>query len=213
VLTIVTLAEAASIAAALSTDAFTAGIAFGGGKIAIRLKSILIISIVCSAVLGLAMLAGKIAAPLLPGWVATAAAFAILFILGAMKLLDGLVRSIILKHSGIDKEIKFTAVNLKFLVKIYADPAAVDIDDSREISGMETAALAISLSIDGIAAGFGTALLDVNAVLVVIASLLFNMAALLLGRIVGAKAANLAPGLVSWVCGGILILMAVSKLI
>ena len=53
--------------AALSLDAWAASFAYGAGGIRIPPASLLVISGVCSALLGASMLAGELVSPLLPG--------------------------------------------------------------------------------------------------------------------------------------------------
>jgi len=113
--------------------------------------------------------------------------FAILFIIGAAKLLDSITKSVIRKHTNISKEINLSLFNFKFILRLYAGPEATDADVSESISTKEAA---VSLSLDGFAVGFGAALLGFNAWAVILFSLLTNGLALWLGSGLGNKAAN-----------------------
>ena len=98
------------------------------------------------------------------------------------------------------------------MLSIYADPEKADRDQSKTISPAEAASLAIALSLDGLAVGFGAAMGNVNAWAVVLWSLVTNTAAILLGALLGNKIAQKLTFNLSWVSGAILILLAISKL-
>jgi putative sporulation protein YtaF len=211
--TVLILIEAAVLASSLSVDAFTAGFAYGTKKIKIPMLSIQIINFICCFMTGIALFSGNMLKPYLPPKLAAAMAFTVLFIIGMVKLLDGITKSVIKKHTAIDMAISFSLFNFKFILKMYADPEAADADTSGCISSSEAAALAVSLSLDGIAVGFGAALVDINAFAVLGWSLITNMAALMAGRYTGERLANKLPFNISWVAGLVLIALAVMKVI
>jgi len=204
--------QAAVIAITSSIDAFSASFAYGSSRIKIPILSSLIITITCSLVLGVALFAGTYARQLLPEALAIWFSFAILFILGIIKLLDGITKSIIRKYSDIHKQIKFSMFNFKFILSLYANPEIADVDSSRHISPGEAAALAISLSLDGLAIGFGAALSGVNILTVIAASLIFNMIAISTGCILGERIARKVSFNPSWIGGVLLILIAFLRL-
>lgn len=210
--TFLVLTEAAVLASSLSIDAFTAGFAYGSKNIKIPFLSIQIINLICSAVTGLSLCLGAVLRPYLPEGLSLVIAFTLLFLIGMSKLLDSVTKSVIRKHTRMDKEIRFSLFNFKFILNMYADPEDADADVSGSISPMEAAALAISLSLDGIAVGFGAALTPVNGWAVFVCSLVTNMAAITLGRFVGHKAASNLPFNITWLSGVVLIVLAISKL-
>ena len=203
---------AAAIALSCSVDAFSASFAYGSSKIKIPMISNHIINITCSLVLGAALLAGLFIRQFLSVEAAVWISFAILFILGAVKLLDGITKSIIRKYSGIKRQVKFSMFNFKFILSLYADPEKADVDSSRIISPGEAAALAISLSLDGIGIGFGAALGHVNVWMVIAASLIFNMAAISSGCFLGEQLSRKTSLNLSWLGGLLLIIMAFIRL-
>lgn len=201
------------LASALSLDAFVASFAYGSKKIKIPFSSALVINLVCSFITGLSLLAGSVLRQYIPDWLTITISFAVLFILGVIKLLDGITKSIIAKHSGINKEIKFSMFNFKFILNLYANPEDADVDKSKILSPMEAASLAVALSLDGITVGLGAALADVNGWAVFICSLVTNMAAVLLGDFFGNKMAKKTTVQLSWLSGVILLALAFSKLL
>jgi putative sporulation protein YtaF len=161
----------------------------------------------------MSFLVGSAVAPFVSSRMATAASFAILFIIGMAKLLDSFAKSIIRKHTRIDKEVGLSLFHFKFILRVYADPESADIDVSKSISLHEAALLAVSLSLDGFAVGLGAALLGFNGWLVAGFSLLANGLALWLGSFFGNKAANNLRFNISWLAGVILIVLAVVQLV
>ena len=205
------MVEAALIASSLSLDTFTAGFAYGSNKTKIPMSSVHIINLICSGIIGISLFAGSILRPYLPYGLTLAISFLVLFIIGLTKLLDSVTKSIIRKHSGISKEIKVSLLNFRLVLNIYANPEAVDLDASKHISSMEAVLLALSLSLDGIAVGFGAALINVNAVALVLWSLVTNAMFLVFGHLVGSKISNRIPFNTSWLSGLALIGIGISK--
>ena len=212
-MTVVVILEALVLASSLSLDAFVAGFGYGSGKIKIPMLSVQIINVICSSILGLSLLAGSVIRPWLPPGLTTAVCFTILLVLGIVKLLDSVTKSIIRKYSNLNKELRFSLFNFKFILHLYANPEEADVDDSRTISPSEAVSLAVSLSLDGLGVGFGAALGDVNGWAVVICSLVTGVLAILLGCFLGGKVARKIPFNLSWLSGVILIVLAVMKLL
>ena len=209
---LITILEAAMLASALSLDAFTAGFAYGSNKIKIPMLSVQIINLICSVITGLSLLAGTMLKPYLSSEITLIIAFTLLFIIGVVKSIDSVTKSIIRKHKNINKEIKISMFNFSFILNLYANPENADMDTSKVISPAEAAILALSLSLDGIAVGFGAALVNVNGLAVFLWSLITDAIFIMLGRYVGNKIAQKLPFNISWLSGVILIALAFSKL-
>jgi len=203
--------EAAVLASSLSIDALTAGFAYGSKKIRIPMLSLQIINFICCAITGIAMFFGHLVKPYLSEGIAVGIAFTVLFTMGMMKLLDGIIKTLIRKHS-LDKEFKFSVFSIQFILHLYATPEAADADVSSHLSPAEAVALAVSLSLDGMAVGFAAVLADVNPWALLGWSLITNMAAILLGRKIGNSLAEKIPFNISWVGGIVLIVLAFSRL-
>ena len=204
-----TIMEAAAIASSLSIDAFVAGLAYGSNKTKISFMSIQIINIICSGITSISLLAGAALSPYIPQEITAIIAFSILFVVGIMKLLDGATKSLIRKYSGVKKKLTGSFLNLEFVLHLYANPEEADINASKDISTGEAALLALSLSLDGMAVGFGASLAGINWVAVAGWSLITNAVFLALGHLAGRKAARAN---VSWLGGIVLIGLAISKL-
>jgi len=206
------LIQAAALALTLSLDALAVSFAYGCKNIKIPPTSALIINIICTTAIALAFLIGTSVAEFFPHQAAIIISFSILLIIGIIKLLDSITKSIIRKYTQINKEIKLSILNFKLILQVYADPEIADIDISRSIEPRESVTLAISIALDGFVVGFGAALLGFNAVAVILFSLLTNGAAILAGSKLGNKTATTAPFNVSWLAGVILIALAFTQL-
>ena len=201
------------LSAALSADAVAACFAYGVEKIVIPPRSAAAITLICSLLLTLAMSLGVAAAPLFPGSVAQGIGFVAMLALGIVKLFDSLIKSFIKRHSSLDKRVRFRLSGLRFIIHIYANPQDADSDHSRTLSVGESAALAVALSADGIAAGFGAGLAGFNIPVAALASLLICPAAIIGGCMLGNSAANRIKRDLSWVGGAMLIVLAMLKVI
>lgn len=211
-ITLLSTLEAIFIVTALSTDAFVASFAYGSNKIKIPFQSVTIINVVCSAILAVSLFLGSIVSPFFPESLSKWICFSILFILSIVKLSDSFIKSIIRRKKMLNKEIKFSLFNFKFILNVYADPEKADVDNSKVLSPLEAATLSIALSLDGLAVGFGAGLGDVNSVEVVLFSLISDMVAVMAGCWLGNKVAEKIPLNLSWVSGLLLLVLAFIKL-
>ena len=197
---------------ALSADAFAASFAYGSNKIKIPILSIQIINIICSSILGLSLFGGAFLKQYIPSAFTSVICFSILLILGIVKLFDSLIKSIIKKHNTLNKEIKFSMFNLNFILNLYVNPEQADADHSRVLSPIEASSLAVALSLDGLAIGFGAALGNINALEVFLYSLIITTPMIMLGCFAGNKTAEKLPFNLSWLSGVLLIVLAFCKL-
>ena len=197
---------------ALSLDAFVASFAYGAQRIRIPYSSAAIISVICTAMLAVSLLAGSLLRPFLPQSLTKGLCFAILFLLGLVKLCDSTIKTLIRKHKRMHRQVSFSLFSLKFILDVYADPEKADRDGSRELSPAEAASLAVALSLDGLAVGFGAALMQVNFLMVMLFSLAVGMLAVRLGGKIGNRAAQKLPFDLSWLSGALLIVLAILKL-
>lgn len=205
--------QAAAISMALSIDAFAASFAYGSNNIHIPMRSMQTINFICSGITGISLIAGSLLQPHFPHWLVLAISSGLLFILGIVKLLDSLTKSIIRRHASINKEISFSLFNFKFILNLYADPEKADVDGSKTLVPAEAASLAVALSLDGMAVGFGAALAGISPLAIFISSLITGLACLMLGSFLGRRLANKFGFNLSWIGGAILIAMSIVKLI
>ena len=206
--------EALFLSVALSLDVFVAGFSYGMNNIRIPWASAFIIDAICSLTLGAALIVGALLGSRIPPGLTTALSFVILLLLGIVKLLDGLAKTLIHRYGAISSNFHFSFCSFRFVLSLYADPQAADLDHSKTISPKEAASLATALSLDGCAVGFGAALDGAAGSLALFfCSLIVEAAALFLGVTLGTRAAKSLPFNAAWISGIILLLLAFLKLL
>jgi putative sporulation protein YtaF len=136
----------------------------------------------------------------------------ILFILGIIKFFDGCIKTLITKHKLDKRQVTFKLHDIRFILQVYADNTQADIDHSKELSPVEAASLAIALSFDGLAVGFGAGLSNINPLEVIILSIVLGAIAVLTGSFIGNRLSEKINLDLSWASGVLLILLAFMKL-
>jgi len=172
-------------------DALTAAFAYGCTGTKIPLKSVMIINIVCTAMLGAALFVGSYASSFIPPVVGVILCFAVLMLIGGIKLYQGLFS----KSEDCDRKLDKSPKTPKIL-----NPG-------------EAAIIAAALSVDGLAAGFGAALGGVNGLVMLIISLIAHMAAVPLGCVLGRRLSQKTNLNISWIGGVVIIILAFTKLL
>ena len=195
------LAEILLLVTAVSADAFAASFAYGVGRIRIPFSSVTVITVVSAGMLLFSLLLGGVVRPFLPLGPAEGISFGILCLLGIIKLFDSTLKAFFRRHTTFRRE-----------WKVYANPEEADSDRSHTLSPREAAPLAAALSLDGLAAGFGAGLTEINYPLTAVLSLLIGGGAVLLGAAAGRRAAEKLPFDLSWMGGALLIALAVIRL-
>lgn len=205
--------EAILLVTALSMDAFVASVAYGTNKIKIPFLSVATINIVCTLLLGISLYFGSIVREVIPGNFVGFIGIVILLGLGIYQLFEGIIKNLIEKYLIRDKKVNFQLFDFRFVLEIYVDETKADFDQSRRLNAKEALALAIALSMDGLAAGFGSALGNINYTQILLFSLIFHMTAVWLGVWVGGRLAKKVKINMAWVSGIILISLALFRLI
>lgn len=197
---------------ALSVDTFATSFAYGNANIRIPTTSAVIINCIGSAILALSLLFGYLIMPIVPDGMTKAICFVILSMLGIVKLFDSSIKAIIRKKNGICRRISFSVSSLHFILNIYANPEQADKDLSKTISYSEAVFLAVAVSLDSIAVGFGAALAGINPIITPILSFIIGMTATKVGLFVGKSVSSHTSRDFSWISGALLLLLAFFKL-
>lgn len=198
---------------ALSLDTFTAGVALGTQKIVVPFRSVLAISLTCSASLWLAISLG--------GWIGnwisprTGAVIGciILVMMGSVRLFDGVIKELLRRCCENKEGMVFYRKNLKIFLQVCVDSAQADFNRSQSLSVPEAISLAAALSVDGLAAGVGAGILDVSHWLIFLIAMLINLFAVHLGCRTGIRFSRKHEQDISWVAGVLLIVLGLIKLI
>lgn len=205
--------ESFLLAAALSIDSFVACFAYGTNKIKIPPVSVIIISAICSIVLAVSLCFGMMVRSFVPPGLTKFCCFTILFLLGVIRLFDSSIKAYIRKRKKINKKFSFSALHLNFILNVYADPEEADQDLSSLLSPVEAISLALALSIDSLAVGFGTALVSVHFLQVVVLCFFMGLFAVVGGCVTGNKISQTVKNVdLSWLSGALLIVLAILKL-
>ena len=210
--TLLLLISSLFLVIAVSIDAFGAAVAYGSRKITIPFRSAVTIAAVCSTIFGVALFAGAFVARFIPPAVLTGVAFALLFCLGLLHICDSALKNWIRKRAN-RGQIRFSLFHLQFILNVFADPHIADQDQSKTLSVKEAVVLSVALSLDGIAAGIGGGLSD--QIPLVSIGLLFalTLSSMLFGARLGRRLARSLNADISWIGGGLLILIAVLQLV
>ena len=205
--------EAVLLVLALSLDAFVASLAYGANKIKIPFTSVTIINLVCAGFLALSIFFGTLIKKILPQNITTIISFTILILLGVYYLFEGIVKSCLQKKSVLGKKVKFKLFDIWFIIDIYIDETKADLDNSKRLNSKEALYLALALSLDSLAIGFGSSLGNINYIHVILLSLIFDMVAIWSGLFIGRNLAEKSKINLSWLAGSILIVLAFLKLV
>ncbi|MCI8622725.1 MAG: sporulation membrane protein YtaF [Provencibacterium sp.] len=199
---------------ALCLDSFVASFAFGAQQIRIPPLPAMMISAVCAATLGVSLLIGSLLRPFLPPGLCPAAGFSILLLLGVTRLLDSGIKNLIRRSQSGSARLQFHFMSFQCILRIYADNTAADSDHSQSLSCLEAAPLALALSADSLAAGFGAGIAETGSAAVMTAlSFLAGLLLVGLGAVAGRAVAKRTDLNLSWLSGAVLILLAVGKLL
>lgn len=204
------LIQSLCLVTALTTDTFLASFAYGAGRIKIPFASALTITAVSTITLCAALFAGSLLRPFLPEQLTSCISFIILLFLGIIKLFDTTIKTFIKKHH-LQKNITFSFMHLKFILHVYADPPAADTDASCCLSVREAFTLALAVSIDGLAVGFGSALTDIRIFPILVLSVLLGLIAVKTGSLLGNRLSRALPFDLSWISGLLLIILAFTR--
>lgn len=205
--------ESLLIVSSVCIDAFVASIAYGTNKIKIPFISAIVISLVGSIVLGASLFFGGFIKDFLPGNLPKIMSFIILMGLGIYRLFESLFKSFIKKRSTSDKPMKFKIFDFDFVLKVYADETIADFDNSKILTIKEAFYLALALSLDSLAVGFGSSLFGSGYLQIIILCFIIGCTAVTIGVFIGKKAAEKTNINLSWLSGAILMVLAVMKVL
>ncbi|MDD6795838.1 MAG: sporulation membrane protein YtaF [Clostridiaceae bacterium] len=193
-------------------DAFVASIAYGTNKIKIPFSSVIIISFVGSIILGISLFLGGFILEFLPGNLPIILSFSILMILGIYSLFEGLLKNYIQKKAESDKPLTFKIFDINFVLQVYADETKADFDHSHNLTAKESFYLALALSFDSLAVGFGSSLVGGNYIVTIVLCFLIGIISIIAGVGIGKKLVQSSNLNLSWLSGLILMVLAITKL-
>lgn len=205
--------ESLLLVLSLCVDALVASFAYGTTKIKIPVVSSIILTAISTLFLMVSIALGSLIQGLIRDDLAHIICFIILFLLGFLRLFEGLLKNYLNKKSLSPHNIEVTLFNFKLVLNVYADVTLADLDHSKSLSTKEALYLGIALSLDSLIVGFGAALAPISFFDVTLFSIIFNFLAIALGSFIGSKCAEKIDIDLSWVSGLILIVLSLLKLL
>lgn len=205
--------ESILLVLSLCVDACVASFAYGTNKIKIPIKSNLVLTAISTLFLMISLGIGSFIQDLLPNDLASFICFIILFLLGFMRLFEGLLKNYLNKKALSPHNIEMTLFNFKLVLNVYADVTLADLDHSKSLSSKEALYLGIALSLDSLVVGLGAALAPISFFQIIVFSIVFHFIAIIFGCFLGSKCAEKIEVDLSWLSGVILILLAFLKIL
>lgn len=198
---------------ALSIDAFTACVAYGANNIRISERSAAVISLMGTAFLTVSVLAGNWVSSWIPADICKAVCFGILFLVGFLNFFQGTLKNSLMKKTDNTGRFNFRIREIAFAVEVFVDETKADRDHSNTLSIREALYLAMALSVDSLATGFGIGFSEVALWQIALFSVVVTAAAVLVGSFVGQRISRRTKMDLSWLSGLILIGLAFGKLL
>lgn len=205
--------ESLLLVSSLCIDSFVASIAYGTSKIRIPPLSIILINLVCTITLACSLFIGSIFKSFLPGNLPTILGFLLLMAIGIYRLFEYIFKAYISKCSKSNSPLTFKMFDFQFILQVYADEIKADFDNSKCLNVKESFYLAIALSLDSLAVGFGSSLYSINYIEVLILCFVIGMFCVSLGVFLGRKFAQKIHFELSWLSGLLLIILAIIRVL
>lgn len=196
---------------AMCTDSFFAALSYGVGKIKIPAVSAVIICLVGTAVLTFSMLISGVPEEFISPVACRIAGSIILGVVGVISFCQSSLKSLLRKRQRGGK-VSFSLFNIGFVVNVFLDETAADADRSKTLSPKESLTLAVALSADSLAGGFGAGLSGTDITTTAILSFALGILSITAGGRLGQSLSRKAPDL-SWISGIFLIILSLIKLL
>lgn len=142
------------LVSAVSVDALIAAFSYGAGRIRIPAYSAFIISFICSLILTASIILSSLLGGMIPDRLCRAAGAGLLTVMGTVSLFQNMLKNALRKRQG-EGGLKFSFFNIDFVICVYLDETKADCDSSKTLSAKEAVTLALALSADSLASGFG----------------------------------------------------------
>lgn len=197
---------------AVCIDAFAVSLTYGMGNIKIPLLSAFIISAVGTVFLSVSVFLASLVASVIEPKTCAVLSMSLLIFFGVINLFQNSIKAYLKKHKG-KKNVSFSLFDISFVVEIFLDETKADIDNSKTLSAVEAAVLAIPLSIDSLASGFSAGLGVTSVWTVIIMSLAVGFSSVILGSFIGRRIRRRTQLNLSWISGVALIILGLTRLI
>lgn len=204
--------EAFLFALTVSMDSLITGFSYGFSKIKIPFISALSLNSIAAMMIAFSLTIGSFLKQYIDSRILPLFCFMLLFIIGIIRLSDGLIKNYIQRKGNYQNEVDFTLFNLKFILKVYSSPLIADQDFSKILSFKESISLGFALSLDGTLVGLGAALTSVSSIEIIFLTFIIGLLLTLIGHFLGNKIGKKMQFDPTFIGGILLILLAFSKL-
>jgi putative sporulation protein YtaF len=133
--------------------------------------------------------------------------------IGVYRLFEYIFKAYISKCCKSDKPLTFKIFDFQFVLQVYANEIKADFDNSKCLNVKESFYLALALSLDSLAVGFGSSLCSINYLEVLILCFIIGILCVSIGVFIGRKFAQTLPFELSWLSGLLLILLAILRIL
>lgn len=185
--------------AAVSADGFAASAGMGAAGIKVPLRSAAIISFTGTLFLTVSVALADGVKRFVPYEACRAVSFGLLIFLGLFNIFRDFFKKLAKRRQ------KPGPISLLF------DGTAADTDNSKSISPKEAAALSVALSADSLVTGISAGLGEINLPLLCVGTFVTGLLSVALGQWLGRKIVSSLEIDMSWLCGAVLILLALLK--
>lgn len=187
---------------AVCIDSFAAAIGIGSAGIRIPIRSALVISVVGSLFLSLSAAFASVLRLAVSEKVCTRLSFFLLMGLGIFNLFQNFFRNILSRSAKKGNP-----------AMMFFDGASADTDGSKSISVKEALVLSAALSADSLVTGIGAGLDSISLPALSIFAFGLGFASIFCGEKIGRKIVSSFKLNLGWLCGTILIILAVLTLV
>lgn len=193
---------------AVSLDSLTAGFSYGAKKVRIEVLSLLFLACIPSAFITAAGSFGSLIGSLFPVGVLPFLSFAILFLIGSVRLLESLIRHLAKKYPGLMKSRGCKIKQINIIFTVYFSPEEANQTDLQVLSPKEALLLSLALSLDSVLAGMAFMPSAIPRLTLLFSAILFHLLLFLAGYTLGRLLSHVLPIDLSWLSGLCLLLLA-----
>ncbi len=194
------------LAVTVSLDTFLFSASYSDSGIRIPLISSLIINLICGGIMGFSLLIPEFFSEIISPDTVNIAGTVVMTILGVATVFKSLIRNIVRKLSDFER-IPLKMCGMNFVVNLYLDDTAADIDNSKVLSPLEAVTLSIAASLDSAALGLGCGNAEINPFNAAVLTFAVGLTAVFSGGLLGEKISSLNHDF-SWMGGILLIILA-----
>ena len=196
---------------ALCLDTFVASAAYGTNQVHLSAGQIAVINGICSLCLGVSLMFGTLLDSWIPESFTRGICFISLMLLGFLKLADSSIKRYLRRHRQLNKNIRFSFSQLRFIINIYSDPLEADADESHDLTWKEVIFFSLAMSIDSLAAGTMAAFMKISVPITVITAFVMGVLFTCMGLLLGRKISAHCPRDLSWIGVFLFIVLAILK--